>query len=786
MNSWKKETNGGADFPSESDTMSVSKNDTDDKAAFYSQSDPVLRSASDWINDSDDRATSVSAADQSAEEEHAEKKQPQTCCQRLKDAFSLVPKEATPPDWEILWLVFISLFSSSFTLTFMFPFLPEMVTTFGYSEADKGTYVGLVASSVFAGRAVGSFFWGWLADVKGRRLVLLWTIFGNGLFSFLFGFVGTLQWAMLLRFLSGLANGTIGTAKTILYDVSDNTNQAFSMSVISVAWGSGLILGPTLGGYLAVPTEKYPSTFPAEGFFAKYPFILPSFCCLMVCAIAFAIVFFKFEEPEIIRNQEIEVAAASVEEGDKSESNSVGDKEAQGSTAGDRVGRTSSADAVYTSKPPPQELRYSGDTALYASQPLLQEHRPSAVSTGNASQPHLQQPRTSVLSTGFASQPHMPEHRSSAVTFGQVSQGPTSRSTNSRQSRVRMSMENMHCESEMLYFIAQRKSVQWEEAEQVKRASRLSQLQGLSKSLHDLDLKRANRLSGIEGIEEMPLPRKRSYSHSDQTRPSVRLCEVNAAGHSQRPRPLSSEIIVEVGEKAEAAPDAAKAPKKSRLASCCHSIKHSALCHLLGVALYAVFSFAVIGYEDVFTIFAATSIEYDGLGFSTDEIGTALGAVSVPLMFIQIKLYPLLVKKCGIKRAFLVCMFFVFIPVQIVPVLHLLVDSKALLWIGIIVVTLPQRVAANSCFAGSSLLINNSVTSDMAGKVNGIGMTATAIARTLAPAMGGAMFSWSLKACDKYGPPVDVSTTFVFFGLVLFIASLQCLFLPDHLDNQKK
>lgn len=29
--------------------------------------------------------------------------------------------------------------------------------TFGYTEEEKGTYVGLVASSVFAGRAVGRF-----------------------------------------------------------------------------------------------------------------------------------------------------------------------------------------------------------------------------------------------------------------------------------------------------------------------------------------------------------------------------------------------------------------------------------------------------------------------------------------------------------------------------------------------------------------------------------------------------------------------------------------------------
>ena len=56
---------------------------------------------------------------------------------------------------------------------------------------------------------VGSFFWGWLSDFKGRRLVLLITIFFNGLFSFLFGFADTLKLAMAIRFLAGVANGEV-------------------------------------------------------------------------------------------------------------------------------------------------------------------------------------------------------------------------------------------------------------------------------------------------------------------------------------------------------------------------------------------------------------------------------------------------------------------------------------------------------------------------------------------------------------------------------------------------
>ena len=42
--------------------------------------------------------------------------------------------------------------------------------------------------------------------------------------------------------------GIIGTGKTILYEVSDNTNQGVGMSSIAMAWGSGIIAGPLISG----------------------------------------------------------------------------------------------------------------------------------------------------------------------------------------------------------------------------------------------------------------------------------------------------------------------------------------------------------------------------------------------------------------------------------------------------------------------------------------------------------------------------------------------------------
>ena len=71
------------------------------------------------------------------------------------------------------------------------------------------------------------------------------------------------------RFLVGVFNGIIGTSRTVLGDISDDTNQAFGIVILSVGWGNSFLLGPAIGGYLSEPAKKYPLVFSDHGIFAK-------------------------------------------------------------------------------------------------------------------------------------------------------------------------------------------------------------------------------------------------------------------------------------------------------------------------------------------------------------------------------------------------------------------------------------------------------------------------------------------------------------------------------------
>jgi len=41
-------------------------------------------------------------------------------------------------------------------------------------------------------------------------------------------------------------------------------------------WSLGMIIGAAMGGFLAQPAFYYPSVFPPNGLFGKYPYLLPN------------------------------------------------------------------------------------------------------------------------------------------------------------------------------------------------------------------------------------------------------------------------------------------------------------------------------------------------------------------------------------------------------------------------------------------------------------------------------------------------------------------------------
>ena len=48
--------------------------------------------------------------------------------------------------------------------------------------------------------------------------------------------------------ISCLLTALVGVGKTIICDISDDSNQAMGMSAISISWGLGMTVGPLVSG----------------------------------------------------------------------------------------------------------------------------------------------------------------------------------------------------------------------------------------------------------------------------------------------------------------------------------------------------------------------------------------------------------------------------------------------------------------------------------------------------------------------------------------------------------
>ncbi|KAI9591300.1 major facilitator superfamily domain-containing protein [Syncephalis fuscata] len=210
----------------------------------------------------------------------------------------ILPRESTPLPTRQLIVICCARFGEPVSFTMLFPFVYFVNKRLHMTDDQKeiGYYVGFLASSFAVAQFFSGLPWGYLSDQIGRRPVIMAGLLGTTICSLLFGLSTSFAWAITVRIMAGLLNGNIGVVKSMVGEITDATNQARAFSFLPMVYGMGCIVGPTIGGLLSYPADKYPELFGDSAFLHNYPFFLPCAICACFTFIGFLLTLFCLEE----------------------------------------------------------------------------------------------------------------------------------------------------------------------------------------------------------------------------------------------------------------------------------------------------------------------------------------------------------------------------------------------------------------------------------------------------------------------------------------------------------
>lgn len=151
-----------------------------------------------------------------------------------------------------LVIIFIAQAFTAVGFSTIFPFLPLYVEELGTSTGLSMEFLaGLVYSAQAFTMMIASPFWGALADRIGRKPMVERAMFGGAILIFLMSFVQTTEQLIFLRAIQGGVTGVVAASSALVASVTPRNRTGFAMGLIQAALGTGVALGPIIGGTIA-------------------------------------------------------------------------------------------------------------------------------------------------------------------------------------------------------------------------------------------------------------------------------------------------------------------------------------------------------------------------------------------------------------------------------------------------------------------------------------------------------------------------------------------------------
>eukprot|EP00919_Chromeraceae_sp_WS-2016_P022316 GHVR01053044.1.p1 GENE.GHVR01053044.1~~GHVR01053044.1.p1 ORF type:complete len:192 (+),score=20.97 GHVR01053044.1:306-881(+) len=140
----------------------------------------------------------------------------------------------------IFW-VLVSLFFELIATGMMMPILPfYALEEVGLSRVQFGVMIALYA----IGQLIGSYILGRLADIIGRRPVVLLSFLWSSIGLLFTSFSYTPYLLIFIRFIHGLGSSTISKCQVCITDLTTDIKRTRYMGILGLLIGLAFVIGP--------------------------------------------------------------------------------------------------------------------------------------------------------------------------------------------------------------------------------------------------------------------------------------------------------------------------------------------------------------------------------------------------------------------------------------------------------------------------------------------------------------------------------------------------------------
>ncbi|HUN98758.1 MAG TPA: MFS transporter [Bradyrhizobium sp.] len=156
-------------------------------------------------------------------------------------------------------------FTTIVAMTLLLPFLPLYVEQLGVTDhAAIVEWSGIAYGAAFFSAALTAPLWGWLADLYGRKLMLIRASLGMAIAMSLIGMAHNVYELVALRLLAGLLGGYASGSTILVAAQTPKARSGWALGVLSSGIMAGNLVGPVVGGVLP-PIIGIRSTFLLAG-----------------------------------------------------------------------------------------------------------------------------------------------------------------------------------------------------------------------------------------------------------------------------------------------------------------------------------------------------------------------------------------------------------------------------------------------------------------------------------------------------------------------------------------